>query len=405
MQETNQETRKKIGILKPVLFLLLVVVILITALYSFFHISPLDLFNGGLDDVWKTLVSSTKAVEKTQDISPLEPGQQYFYDTQWGSVVIASIGSVRELDAEGNEKWYVPVTLKKPFIQVYDNNILVADLEGRFFGLIRDGNLIWQNTLQEDIVNASLSQDWILIITKSIQTGYKRTVRAYSIDGQEVSERNTADYYPFAAFNYAQFNPSAFILCGVETNGLETCALFEFVDASMNQKGSIRGDKELFNGALAFDKKLVLTGEKSIVCLDQSFNTLWKVDAGANVVTHAVILKGKYTLAAILDDEVYQRERQYQTDLKIYNEKGSPTGSLTLQAKVADMDADGRTAAIAAGTEVYFINEKGEVMDSYASVAPIVQVFLAREDLAYVITADKVVLVRIKLNNRFLGIF
>ena len=158
----------------------------------------------------------------------------------------------------------------------YDNEILVADLEGRYFALIYNGRIVWEKNIDENIVNASISDNWVILITQSKQSGYKRSIRAYSKDGQEVSLRNVSNYYPFKAYSLPEYNPGCFMLSSIEVSGLEANGLFEFFDCSMNQKASIRGLNEIFGGAYPLkENNLFLFAERSVMAINNAYQTIW----------------------------------------------------------------------------------------------------------------------------------
>ncbi|MCX7772425.1 MAG: DUF5711 family protein, partial [Clostridia bacterium] len=366
MPEENKKAPRGFSFLKLALFLLIVVLIVGVALYSFMGINPAEMVSSGLTGLYHRVFAVGKAefAQKVMQIASFDPDEPLSCAPVSGNIAVASISSLKVYDGDGNEKWYVPLSVKKPYIQSFNNKVLVADLGGRYFSLISDGRVLWEKTLDEDIVNASLSEDWVLVITKSKESGYKRTITAYSPDGDTVSIRNVSDYFPFAAFHYRDFDPASFIVCGVEASGLETNALFEFLNPSMNQRGSIRGQKEIYAGALPLENQsLLLYGEKSLICVNQALKTLWQQTLKDQAVTGASAIGRKFPVVAELDEALLSREKRLETTVKVLNTNGTDKAKLVLDAKVTGITASGRTAAVVAGPEVYFINEKGEIMD------------------------------------------
>lgn len=176
----------------------------------------------------------------------------------------------------------------------------------------------------------------------------------------------------------------------------------------MNQKGSVRGTSEdgIYSGALPFKKeRLLLFGEKSLTCVDQSQNTIWKAKLGDDILTAAAITKSDLTVAAVLNGEVLNREKRQITSVKFLNSKGTVAAQTEIDALITDIKTLGRCIACTAGSEIFFLNDKGEIMDRYTSRFSITSVFLAKEDLAYVVSGGTVTRVRLTVTNKFLGIF
>lgn len=410
MQETKDEVQYRFHLRRFLAFILLVLAVILVALYSFFSINPLDIFRTGLDGTYRQMVDVMEAsAQKVVEI-PLDGAlNQSGLDTLSGNIIVGSISTVKCFDSAGNQLWYVPVSLKKPLIRTQGNDVLVADLGGRYLGVVRDGQILWDKTLDVDIVNAGIFENWILVITKSDQVGYKRILRAYSREGQEIVLRNISEYYPFAIFHYPQFDHTAFIVCGVDTQSLEATSLFEFLDLSMNQRGSIRdsaGREDLFVGALPLaDARLLLYGEKDLICIGKDMGMIWRLDLESDYLTACANAQNGITVAAVLDGEILSREKRMQTSLKAIDSSGTTREWLVFDAEITQIKTSGRTIACAAGSEVYFLNDSGEVIDVYTSLSKVDSICLASESLAYVASGGKLVAVRVNVPKKFLGIF
>lgn len=407
MQDEREVPPRGFGWMKLLIFVIMVVIIVGVALYSFFHINPMELIKSGFDGIYQRMLQTVgESRQKIQDVLVTDPSQVMSYDVQGTFLVAASISDVKLIGQDGGEQWYVPVSLKKPYVQSDQGDILVADLAGRYFALVRDGKLLWEKSLDEDIVNASLSENFILLVTKSLETGYKRTIHAFSREGVEISFRSVADYYPFAAYYFPHFDKARIIAAGIGTQGLETASLFEFLDLSMNQKGSLKGEKEIYTGALSpAPEQLLLYGEKSLTVMDRSLATLWRTDLAGDFLTAICSVNNQWIVTAVLDGELLNREKHHLTKVRILDTGGRLKSQVEVDSTVTDIDAAGRTIAFVAGHEVYFINDRGEVMDLYTARIPVRRVLLANEGLAYVITDDGAVSIRVEVKNKFLGIF
>lgn len=408
MPGENSKKKKGFWLIKLLMFLLIVVLISGVALYAFLDINPIIALEEGFTGLYERVfaVSTEELTENIKPIASYDLNENLACAVVEDDLVVCTISALRQFDSEGHEKAYVPVNLKKPMLQANKKQVLVADNGGRSFSLVSDGKLLWERTVDEDIVNASLSDNFILLITKSNESGYKRTIRSYSLNGDVVSLRAVSNYYPFSVHHYPEFAKSIFLVSGIEASSLTTNGLFEFLDASMNQKASFRGEEEILLGGLPIMKQnLLLFGEESLVLVDQNINTLWEKEFTEYKITTAGVLQNKYPVVAMLDADLLSRERRYETTVSILNEDGSEKAKLVVDDMVTGITGKDKTAAIIAGSEVYFIDANGQILDVYTAKTDVSGVYMAREDLAYVVSDGDVVRIKIQGLDKFLGIF
>ncbi len=411
MEADNTKSTKGLSLLKLALFLSIVIIVSGVVLYSFLDINPLVVLSDGVTGLYNRIFTvSTDEIdalkETVKTVLTFDESENVYCSTVSNNLVVASISSVKIIDPDGMEKAYIPVTLKQPFVQSYSDDTLVADLAGHYFALIINNRIAWEKSIDELIVNASISDSWILLITESKQSGYKRTIRAYSRDGQEISFRSISNYYPFAVMNFPGYNKTSFAVSSLEVSGLEANGLFEFLDPSMNQKASIRGKSEIFGGCFPLmDERLLVYGEKSIMTIDNGFNTVWEKSFEGFSITAANVIQNKYPVVALFNNEEYSRERHHLTTIQVYNNNGTEKTHFDIDAKVTGIASKKKTAAIIAESEVLFINEDGQIMDRYTARSNVSGAYLAKDDLAYIVSSGTVSRVKIKVTQKFLGIF
>jgi hypothetical protein len=408
-ENANKMKIRSLSFLKLALFLLILITIIGVALFAFMDITPADALTQGLSGLYDRIFAAgkTELSEKTKTIIDYNYGSQLACAAVTGNLAVADISSVRIYDPDGREKTYVPVNLKKPFIQSWNKDIIIADLKGRYLALMSsDGRILWEKTIDEDIINASISDNWILLITKSQQSGYKRTIRALSKDGQTVALRNISNYFPFSADHYPEFSMSSFVVSGIDISGLETVGVLDFLDPTMNQKGSIRGEKEILAGGVPIEQgKILLYGEKTILMLDDEYRTIWEKKFTESILTAAGVLDKKYPVIAEYNTEVFSRENRNETKVTILNTDSTEKADIEVNGKVTRIVSFGKTAAVQVGAEAFFINSNGEIMDSFAAKTDIISIHMAKENLAYVVIPGNIVRVNIDTNHKFLGIF
>lgn len=406
-EEREMGKKKGRGFAKLALFLLIVAIVLGVSLYAFLDINPADVFIQGFNTVYN------RAVEKgTQELTEKEKLILSYADNEplsvaavSGDLVVADKSSVRVFDMDGREKAYFAVNLKKPYVQSYKKDVLIADLDGNYIGVMNEGMMLWEKNFEEEIVYAGLSENWVLLITKSKESGYKRSIRAWSRDGQEVSIRNISNYYPFAVHHYPQFDNATFVASGIDASGLEVNGFFEFLDPAMSQKGSIKGDQEILVKGASLKNNLLLYGEKSLILVDRQLKTIWEKKFTESRLTSVNVIDGKHPIIAELNMEAYSRENRSETYLKILNEDSSERHKLVIDDFVTGIVTKGRTAAVLAGSEVLFVNDDGDIMDTFTSKTDVLDVCLASNDLAYIVTSGGIVRVNVNVSHKFLGIF
>jgi len=409
--DNTKSTAKGFSFLKLALFLLMLILVSGVVLYAFLDINPLDALSEGITGLYNRIftvgASEIDALKETvKPVLTFEQNENVYCSAVSNNLVAASESYVKIIDPEGMEKAYIPVSLNKPFVMSSADDILVADLSGHYFALIVNNRIAWEKNIDEFIVNASISDAWILLITQSNQSGYKRTIRAYSKDGQEVSFRSVSNYYPFVVFNYPEYNKASFAVSSLEASGLEANGIFEILDPEMNQKTSIKGENEIFGGCYPLlEERLLIYGEKSLMTIDKGYHTIWEKNFEGYSVTAANVINNRFPVVALLNNEEYSRNRHFLTTVQIYNGNGTERTSFDIDAKVTGIVSKKKTAAVIAESEVIFINEDGEIMDRFTARSNVSGVYLAKDDLAYVVSADTVSRVNIKVKQKFLGLF
>ena len=147
----SDKVKKGFSFSKLALFLLIVLLIAGVSLYAFMGINPADFLSDGVSGIYNRVftVGTAELSETEKTIAQYDTNSRLSCTTISDDLVVADISSVKIYDSEGIEKAYIPVTLQKPYIQAYKKDILVADLEGRYFGLMNDGRLLWERLLMK----------------------------------------------------------------------------------------------------------------------------------------------------------------------------------------------------------------------------------------------------------------
>src|SRR5690606_26087215 len=134
------------------LFLSIVIIVSGVVLYSFLDINPLDVLSDGVTGLYNRIFNvSTDEIdalkETVRTVLTFDESENVYCSTVSNNLVVASISYVKIIDPDGIEKAYIPVTLKKPFVQSYSDDTLVADLAGHYFALIVNNRIAWEKSI------------------------------------------------------------------------------------------------------------------------------------------------------------------------------------------------------------------------------------------------------------------
>lgn len=360
---------------------------------------------------WNSLVQKTVAGFEEQaplslDLHAFGTNTVHAIETVGENVVYATISEVRCLDSEGTQLWTLPISVRAPWLDVRGHDVLVADIGGRYIGLVRDGQVVWEKNLEEDIVNARISRDYILLVTNSAKDGYNMNLQALSTQGTEVSFRVVSEYYPFLAINDPVFEQSLFVVTGFSADALKTTAVVELMTPKWEQKASLSGEDELFSGAFATDEShLVLVGEKRLVCLDQKLVTAWTHQPEGMRIAAAAKMGGGRLMTADFDQAAFDRQRTETTTCTVLNADGTVRDGTTIDGRVRMLAANEDLACAATDTQLAFLDGDAQLIKTQSVRGTVSDVRITEDGIAYVVANDTLTMIRPLPEKRFLGLF
>lgn len=404
--EMNQPEKQPFNWIRFPLFLLIVVAIVLVLMLAMTGFDLQALKSGGLKGLVNQFSTRVTEAPTEREIGELLDGTPHALATVGDSLVYATISDLRCVGPDGAEAWYLPVSLQSPWLSVYERDILVADLGGRSLSVARDGNMLWEILLDEDIINARISRDYITVVTGSSKEGYPMRLRTFSRDGVEVSWRAISDYYPYMVVPVPVFSSELFVIAGFSANSLSTTAVVELMNPALEQKASIRGNDELFSNAWGMDTRhLIIAGEKRILCLDENLKTVWSHQPEGKSIAAAGVLANKWVVTADFNDNLYRNERKERTTLQIVDNQGKSVASKEIEGRVQRLTLARDSICLLVENQVLVLNDKAELINQMALKGIATEMVQANDDYVYVVSSNKLIALRTNYRHKFLGIF
>lgn len=406
-EEQQEKPRSWLRWLKIPAFLLLAAVVGLALLLAMTGTPVTSLLNAD----WRSLIDRTAAgfqeeAPASAEIRTFDENAALAIETVGDNIVCATVSEIFSLDSEGTQLWKLPVSIRQPWLDAEGQDVLIADIGGRYLGLVRAGQVVWERTLDEDIVNASLSRDYVLLITNSAKDGYNMNVHALSVAGTEVSFRVVSEYYPYLAVTDSDFGQNLFVLSGFAADGLKTTAVVEFMTPKWEQKASVRGEDELFSGAFALDDAhLALVGEKRLICYDSQLKAAWTHQPEGCTLAGAVGLDSHRVLCADFEETLYENQRVERTTFAVLDSDGEERGSVTSDGRVRRLATNGSIIAAATDSQLIFLDDGPQILKTQSMHGTVTDLKMTDNGLVYAVCGDVLSVFRPVRAHRFLGIF
>lgn len=390
---TKVDTAREGGIFKVLIFLILFVVISLTAYTAYLRST-----NTGEIDIRESVSSMLSGLLTGQ-------GDTYNAGTKLSSIdyvakerpsfavynnmiIKCNVNGISAMNRNGNEQWSVSAIINKPVAKTGGQNVIVADIGGRQVFVVDDKGLKWEKSMEGDIINADINREgYVTVVHK--REGYKGVVKVFTPGGKEIFERAIADSYVF----YGNVMPSGetVIIQGIDASGIEAASHFEFTDLRGNPFAAIiPSEKRVYPFVFAFENdSFVLLDDTTIVYFDKNRNKMWENEY--QKIYGAGIMNGEYIIAAVKD-----RQTEGVCDVVVMNKSGTVTSRYPLDEKVYGIDTYDDIAAVNTGREVYFINSRGNLFLTYSSISDITEVLFFNRNEAALVTNSNIEIIKIR---------
>ena len=395
-----QKRKKSSGVFLRILIFLLFLAAICTLLYiTLTGLSPKDLLNEDVSSLWQRIVFSYSEdmPQKQLTLSLSEDDSIPELAVQGEVLVVCTPGEVKAFNSDGSERWTIPVRLSVPYITSIGRDVLYADLDGKSFGMIRDGSLFFEKQSENRIYHASLSRDFILLLTKGDETGYTSIMEGYSREGNPVFTSHFTDYTPFAVFHHPESGQKNLIISGISISSLKTNAAIEFITPDMTRLGGIQAEDDLYaiilqlsNGSTAF------IGEREMKIVDKDFVTVGSYTSEGNIITAAALESSIDPVLAIFDQKRYETMRQEKTWLRTLSADGVLKRETVIEGRVNRLVAGKDILGIIQDKSVTFIDLAGNFIQTYETGSMINDIKITPNGLAYILADNQIISLRIR---------
>lgn len=406
-----EEESKSRGMNPFIRFLLLLILLAVICGLLLFALTGADvrtIGKSGWAAFWQQAVQSfTEELPRKQIVSTLsleEP--EPVMAVQGEAVLLGTNGELRCLNADGTERWTRPVQLESPFVTAYGRDVLYADLAGKKYGIVRDGNFFFEKETENRIYNAALSRDYILLLEKGSNAGYKAILEGLSREGASVFTSYLTDYTPFSVHQAPETGQDSLILSGLSAAQLQAGAAVEFISPDMTRRGGISAENDLFTIVLQMmNGSTALVGEKGLKLVDRDLAAVGEYVPAGDTITAATLLDGQYPVVAVFDNKRYETTRQEKTFVRILNADGSLKREIVQEGRVNRLVSGPECIGLVLENRVIFMDAVGTELLTFDARSSIRKVSVTTKGMAYIMADGQVIALRLHTRQKFLGVF
>ncbi len=395
-------------VLRILLFLLLLAAILGLLLMALTGVGPGQIRAGGLSAFWdRVTFSLAEEAPRQQAIADLagiegETAMAVFNE----SLLLCTTGELRCLDQAGNEQWVRPVSLASPMLSVQGRDVLYADLAGRTWGVVREGEGFFEKEAKYPLRNAFLSRDYALLLEHGGASGYTAILEGLSREGSPVFTSYITDYAPFLVRHDPESGQRALVLSGLSTADLKAGGAVEFLAPDMTRLGGVAADDDLYAVVLQMaDGATALVGEQGVRLLDRDFLPVGAYDPAGNPITAGALLEGATPVVAVLDGKRYDTTRQEKSWVRLLDATGRMQREFIVDGRVGRLITAPGVIGVQTEQSVRFFDGAGTEITAFRAKSAVQHAVLTKAGVAYIQADDTVTALRVKERKRFLGLF
>lgn len=385
---------KKSGIIA---FVLLFMATVAVAFAVYLKSQGIDLKSISLDEIKEVL---------SQDYSPQEKaeGSALLYEIGFNEkdrpvfnvyrdiIVKCTRDYVKGLNKKGEELWSKDISLSKPLLKSNGSELLLADLDGYFIGVMSGKDIKWSEKLGDKLVNADISESGHVV---AVQEGksYRNVVKVFDPLGIEMFSRNIAENFVINA----SISPSVqqFVINSIDASGVEVTPSLEFFDMMGNPFAAKIPEQGMIFTFIRYlgDDSLAAASDTMLVYYDKNRSEKWRKTFDR--IYSLDVLLGKYIAVASKEGKDRSNAGGSLTTVDIFNSKGQTVSSFEIDDEVVNVRAFEDLVAVNTGREVYFVNSRGKLTGKYSSKSDITEVYFFSKVEAAVITKTSIAVIRV----------
>ncbi|PYG89439.1 hypothetical protein LY28_00658 [Ruminiclostridium sufflavum DSM 19573] len=303
-------------------------------------------------------------------------------------IIAISKDGIKWYDKKGAMLQENAFTLTRPVIRLSDKYMAVADISGRDIYFYKDKTLLWSKKLDNQIINASVSNDGICtVVTQSKE--YKSSVQVIDINGADKYTKLCAEDIVIDAKTIHEGQDV--LISKVVTSSIKAGTQLEFNNIYEEKPFStINTAESILPILISSGDNEIAAGQNLILYMDKQGKELWRKNADsifcvAPNVEKYVILAGKFENASGATKQ----------EILVLNTKGEEIYRFDQPENVTGIHLYGDRMVLRTKKSVYLYTLKGKRLGQYSSLNEIKDVYLVSKSEAVVISGGTISLVDI----------
>jgi len=349
--------------------------------------------NGGNSD-WRSIFNSIKKkIMNTNSSSissiQIDPGEKSSYYTYKSGIVCVNANGIKYYNLQGKEEWREERSLGNPLVRATEKYLLVGDTISKTLYLFNGKNLLWEKTVDGEIVAASVNEKGFIGV---IYKGNKSKLVVEVLDN-----RGTKKMTRYYSNNYAvdvQVSPdNKFVAIGeMDVNGLKVSAGVGVIPIGTEMYSSFFEEGSVFAGLNYIDKELILVLDDRIINVKHDGTKTIIAQLPKEEVASVDSGNGKYIVIL----EKTNKFLNAANSLKVLNDRGKEIGSYKIPGRVTNIDSDRDIIAVNSGDKVIFLNSSGGEVSRFNPKKEVREVMLFHDgNHAAVMYPDRVDIVNV----------
>jgi hypothetical protein len=391
--ETGRNTGKS-GPLNILLFIVLFLALICISLFVYLKSQNISLKDISLKSTIEAVFSSKAGEDgnnrNTREIK-YESSERPAFAVYNGYIIKCMRDSVKGFGKNGEEEWTVPVSVSNPFLKAVGKNLLVADIGGKDIYLLDGKSIKWNKKLDNNIISVDLNKDGYIAVTHEAK-GYRGQVSVYNQNGNEILSRTVFQNFPLSA----KVLPSArqLVINSINASGIKATTGLTYVNMNASGfKDIVPREDMMFPVMWSLDNGLLAAvSQSSVIAFSNVPEEKWKYELKDNKIYCSDILDGKNLVLAVSRKDDEGNLRDDITDIKILDKDGEVTSEFSIEDKIKNIKVYGHVIGLNTGRVVYFVNQKGSLLDKCTSNTEVSEVFFVSGQEVVLITKNKIII-------------
>lgn len=388
----TQDASSRMSIL---LFFVLLVTVLCTAVVAYLNSKGIDIKEVSLKDVIENRFFIGEKDSYEIECKEIEYGanlqQEFVIHKDY--IIRCTKSGIEYYDKNGEEKWLFPVALNKPLVKSSGKYLLVADLETKDIYVFSGKEKIWESRLEYSILSADINNSgYVTIVHKGDRN--KSAVSVYNREGAFLFTKIKAESFVISAG--VSPDTKNVIVNSVDYSGINANTGLDLYTIS---GGDVKG-KKLENTILASlwflnHDTIAAAGDSEIFLMSEDLDVKWSEKISGKVMSSNV-MKNKYAVFAFSSREDAGILDTDKSHVLIVDEKGRKVSDYKLSQDIVNIACGESLIAVNTGKNIYFIDVAGQLRGSVSLEKDIKNVQFFNDKEALAVTREGIVVLKMK---------